>query len=95
MADIRGAKICLSCESGECPSKKDKSLGNMWGDTFHHIGAENGRYFGVCEVCNHERPYTPKQPMRYNGSPDFSTGRVFGSRQEQRDFAKKNKLREI
>lgn len=95
MSDIKGAKVCMGCENGSCPSKKDKSLGNIWGDTFHEVSFEKGRYFGTCEICAHVRSYKPKIPMRFNGAPDFSTGQVFGSRQEQRDFAKKNGLREV
>lgn len=95
MSDPKGTKVCLSCENYDCPSKRDKSLGNIWGDTFHEISVENGHYFGECEVCQHVRPYKPKIPMRFNGAVDFSTGRVFNSRQDQRDFAKKNGLREV
>lgn len=97
MADVRGANIYMDCASGDCLSKRNKEIDhvNLWNQSAHEIFAEQGQYFGRCLVCETVRGYKYKAPMRFNGAPDFSTGRVFGSRMEQKDFAKKRGLREL
>lgn len=97
MSDIKGANVYLSCENMKCESKhsNNSDFVNLWNEAAHEIFAENGKYFGECQLCGNVRDYRYKVPMRFNGAPDFSTGRVFGSRMEQKSFAKKNGLREV
>lgn len=97
MADINGARVFISCENFDCASKHSKDLDqvNLWSESSHDIFAEGGRYYGKCLVCENVRSYKYKAPTRFLGAPDFSTGKVFGSRHEQRDYAKKNGLREL
>lgn len=96
MADMNGAAVFLTCENMECSSKKTKGLEqvNLWGEAKHDIHREDGRLYGTCTICKHERRYIDKQKLRYPMT-NMSIGETFHSRSEERDFVKKNKLEAV
>jgi hypothetical protein len=89
--------IYKTCKNMECASKKDKSLGNIWGDPMHEIHAEDGRYFTTCSICKDvahfkDPDHSWKQSYPYvNASLD----KEFHSKSEERAYAKANNLGEV
>lgn len=87
----------FECRSEECPTHKDKSLGNYYGDPRHDIYTLEGRYYSKCLVCENIEPFRDpdfKQKLKYP-SLNASTGEYFKSRDEEKSYAKKHKLEAV
>lgn len=85
--------IYKECGNTDCASKKDKSLGNIWGDPMHDVFVNDGRQFTRCTICSKEQHFNDQTHGRqrypyYNGS----TGTTFESKSQERDYVKKNNL---
>lgn len=86
--------IYKPCSNIECATKKDKSLGNIWGDPCHDIFKEDGRLFSKCTFCGtveHFRDpdgYSKRQYPHYNAATD----QVFQTKDHERQYVKEKKL---
>lgn len=86
--------IYKTCSNLECPSKKDKSLGNIWGDPQHDILSDDGRLYSKCTLCETTAHFRDPDAYVHQRYPYYSasTDQVFQDKSHEKAYVKEKKL---